>query len=384
MNADQKRKMRMDMIDNVYNFKHNERVMLGSNIHSWKPLDSGYGQKETMKDYALAEKVVREHIERYDFDMYADLLSRNPFKVMDQMGGGHHFTDEADELVQSHDYPDMLEEEWPEYLADEPRFTWSKSFPRYLTCNDPDFKLTLDELKHLANEEWDEWNAFCAKMDDMCIHEYGALKYYCSFVLMGWEWVIARRGIKGAGIDVRRHKNYVREYVEKLGNTVVEPMLQMALSHEKDGYVAPVTSVLLAHSILNHRQFEELYWPQFKRMIDASIEKGVHVYCFCEADLLRFADMFADIPKGVLLVHPEQDDIYEFRQKLPNIALAGGMSSDLLYFGTEQECRDGAKKLIDTLGEGYVLCQNKMISFREDAKRENLLAVNDFVKSYKY
>jgi hypothetical protein len=60
------------------------------------------------------------------------------------------------------------------------------------------------------------------------------------------------------------------------------------------------------------------------------------------------------------------------------------MSTDLLGYRTKEQCIDYAKKLINTLGDGYVFSQDKMISFRNDAKRENVIAVNDFVRSYQY
>jgi hypothetical protein len=72
------------------------------------------------------------------------------------------------------------------------------------------------------------------------------------------------------------------------------------------------------------------------------------------------------------------------RKKLPNICFVGGMSTDLLGNGTEQQCVDYAKKLIDELGDGYVFSANKMISFKNDCKRENLLAVTEFVLNYKH
>lgn len=40
------------------------------------------------------------------------------------------------------------------------------------------------------------------------------------------------------------------------------------------------------------------------------------------------------------------------------------------------------KKLIDELGNGFIFSQNKMVSFRNDCTRENLLAVNEFIRNY--
>ena len=59
------------------------------------------------------------------------------------------------------------------------------------------------------------------------------------------------------------------------------------------------------------------------------------------------------------------------------------MKVELLGNGTPQECVDYAKKLIDELGDGYIFSENKMLSFKNDCKRENLLAVREFVRDYR-
>jgi hypothetical protein len=72
------------------------------------------------------------------------------------------------------------------------------------------------------------------------------------------------------------------------------------------------------------------------------------------------------------------------RKRLPNVALAGGMKTCLLGYGTNEQCVDYATTPIDTLGAGFVLSQDKMISYRNDVRRENLLAVNEFARNYQY
>ena len=36
------------------------------------------------------------------------------------------------------------------------------------------------------------------------------------------------------------------------------------------------------------------------------------------------------------------------------------------------------------MGDGFVLCQNQMISYRNDCKRENLLTYLDYFKTHTY
>ena len=38
-----------------------------------------------------------------------------------------------------------------------------------------------------------------------------------------------------------------------------------------------------------------------------------------------------------------------------------------------------ARKLIGDLGNGFIVSSDKMLSFQDDCKRENLLAVNEYI-----
>jgi hypothetical protein len=122
-----------------------------------------------------------------------------------------------------------------------------------------------------------------------------------------------------------------------------------------------------------------------KELLDAYAEKGMNIRIFTEGSILRFAEYFKDYPKGVLTFHIEQDDPFAFREALPNVCIMGGLSTELLANGTPEECVAYTKRLCDELGKdgGFILSEGKMLSYRNDAKRENYKAVCDFVSSYK-
>ena len=130
---------RTELFDNAYKFKHNNRVPLGCNIFSWMVLDAGYKQSQVLMDYELSEKINREFHERYQFDAYTNLLTRNPMRLTSLLGGGNHFIDPTDEMIQSVEHSVMEGNELPEFASDADRFYWEKVFPRYLTQNDPDY-----------------------------------------------------------------------------------------------------------------------------------------------------------------------------------------------------------------------------------------------------
>lgn len=81
---------------------------------------------------------------------------------------------------------------------------------------------------------------------------------------------------------------------------------------------------------------------------------------------------------------PEKDDVFELRKAFPNVAISGGMPTALLGRGTPEQCVDRVKELADGLGDGFMLSQDKMISFRNDCKRENLQAVCDYLQTFRW
>ena len=71
------------------------------------------------------------------------------------------------------------------------------------------------------------------------------------------------------------------------------------------------------------------------------------------------------------------DVVEEIARQRAMVALA---LESLSY--TEQ---DAVQHIFDELGKdgGFILCQDKMVSFRNDAKAENVKAVCDFVREYR-
>ena len=144
--------------------------------------------------------------------------------------------------------------------------------------------------------------------------------------------------------------------------------------------------MMLAQNIMNTKQFERFYWPSLKKLLDAYAEKGMNVRIFCEGSMARVLDYFKDYPKGVLTFHLEQDDPFEVREKLPNVCIMGGMTTEMLSNATAEECVAHTKRLCDELGAegGFIYSENKMLSYRNDAKAENMAAVSEFLKNYRH
>jgi hypothetical protein len=379
MDAKAALKERTELFNNVFQFKKNKRVPLGGNFFTWKVLDAGHKLSDALYDYGIMEKINDEFHQRYQFDAYMDLGTRNPLRVTNALGAGFHKIDPKDEAVLADDHHIMEREDYPDLANNSLGFYWTKAFQRYCKPG-----ITMGEIEN-AVKEFCAYIEYSGKITNKYINQYGAMVFGMNNILFPFEQLYnTLRGIKDVSLDIRKCKTQMKETMDAMFAAECEPALNAAMEAEHTGFVSPLSIVFLGHSILSVEQFGELYWPYVKKVLDTAERCKKPIYCFCESTMLRFVEFFQDIPKGVLLIHLEQDDIFEIRKKLPNIALAGGMPTDLLGHGTKEECVDYAKKLIDTLGDGFVLSQNKMMSFRNDAKRENLLAVNEFARTYQY
>ena len=371
---------RKQLFSDAIAFKKPERTPTLGCFFSYKYLDAGYRLDVAHYDYDIMEECERRFIETYNFDAYSDYGARNGMRAPDALGGGHHFITEDGLKVEAHDTGSMLANEYAEYMADPAAFTWSKTFQRITKDH-----LTLGDIKTAAVELM-AFSQFTAKMSDMFHNEYGALlaMNFNNLFMFAIEGLFnGVRGMKELALDIRKNKAQLKEYLDFMAETTLYPTLDASKPIDSKGYIADYASAFLAHSILSYDQFGELYWPYLKRVIDFAAENNRTIYCFCEAHMERIADYFEDVPKGVLLIHLEQDDIFKMREKLPNIAFAGGMPTHLLGDGTKEQCVDYAKRLIDEMGPGFVMSQNKMMSYLSDAKPENLIAVNDFVANYR-
>jgi hypothetical protein len=195
------------------------------------------------------------------------------------------------------------------------------------------------------------------------------------------------RGIRGLSMDMRRHKAELDEAIAIMDETGFKPgiaAMRAAPAGSKMDSTFDSDMIILAHTILNEKQWEQYYWPYLKEMVDVYAEKGWCMRLFTEGSSKRFWKYFREFPAGVVALHLETDDVFEARLALPNCCIMGGMNNDLLGRGTKKECLERAKRLIDELGAegGYIMSQPQLGSYRNDANPENLKAVCDFVLEY--
>lgn len=370
---------RIELFDNAMHFRHNKRTPLHSNIVDWKYFEfftPGIDLNTIKRNYALNTKIHDEFHKKYQFDSYMDTGGlRNPVKIGDALG--NHFHMIHGDVIEAFDHSTLEREDYKGLAENLTATLWTKSMPNCARKG-----VTVGELKR-ALQEFIEVGTYGGYSSNRTLETYQALLLNKYNISSPMDYLFyGLRGIKDLSVDLRKCKSDIKGALDAIWELTGAPELEQCFSEDCEGYVANVDLGMLAHSILNRKQFEELYWPYMKKVIDKAIACKQTILLFCESDMLRFAEFFEDIPKGVIMVLSEQDDVFELRKRLPNLAVCGGMPTSLLGRGTKEQCVDYAKKLIDEMGDGFVLSQDRMLTYRTDATPENLLAVNEFVRNY--
>lgn len=372
---------RIDLYRKTIRFETPERIPTFSNYWTYMILEAGYTLSEGIYDLGKLEDAVTRFMEKYQFDAYNYTGTRNPFKVTEAFDGNLYIVDDEREVLNIKDNYMMEENEYAELTSDPWKYIWEKAIPR--KCPGV-----------LADDAWDRFNTaveaqreyldFGARirsvMDRLEIPANNGVFSFIPFELFFNYF----RGIKNMAMDLRRHYSELLDACHACESIAGLPVFFSKLEGDQPGpFVHNGGFCFLGHSIITEKQYADFYWPYISKAVDICKSKDKTLHLFSESYIGRF-DVMGDIPKGIMDLQPEQDDVFELRKKFPNLALNGGMTSTTLGKGSKEDCLDLAKKLVNELGPGFIMGQDKMMSFRHDAKPENIMAVQEFCFSYRY
>jgi len=367
--------------------KKPDRTPHFSNYWTWPILDSGHRLSEALHDWRIMEKITLDFQDNYPFDLVASIGVRNPVQVIEPIGRSKYEIDDQRETINIRDIPSMNADEYDLLLKDFKRFLWEKLMPRRFVGFTSG--LTVKGFGEVVNR-YNVFGQYVQRVTERLRNEWGVTNIYSyPTAVPGFEQVFNNlRGIRGTSHDMRKSHDKLKAACGYFDTMDVDPAL-LQLKNGLQGNNSPLAfdliSIMLGHNMLSIKQWETFYWPSLKKILDTVVREDKTVYVFAEGSTSRFWKYFKDYPRGHIAMHVEQDNLFEFRKALPNICIVGGMPTSLLGDGTKEQCVSHAKRLIDELGAegGFILSQDKMISYRNDTKGENLKAVCDFVSGYR-
>ncbi len=248
-----------------------------------------------------------------------------------------------------------------------------------MALSDPEVSRAISTLQK-TGREMRKWQSRRVKFDKMMI-DLGFPQYFQGFALPPFDDIShSMRGLNGTILDMYRQPDKVIAACEKiLEMTLARPVPRPS---ENGNIRMFMTNTRGSDEFLSKEQFDTFYWPTFKKLVKALVEKGTTPCIFFEGNFTSRLEYLLEFPKGKVLARFDTTDIYKAKEILKgHMCIEGNVPSTLLQMGTVQDVKDHCKKLIDVIGKdgGYILAPR---SSTDEARPENMKAMIEFTQKY--
>ncbi len=188
------------------------------------------------------------------------------------------------------------------------------------------------------------------------------------------------RGFRGTLTDLRRQPANVRAALDKLWEVRCAPKLQ------KLGEGAFPYAVQFPHipAYLSPKQYEELYWPHEKKLIEAINANGCKAFIFLEGRWEKIWHHFLEVPKDSCILVCDDDDLFKLHAELGHHQIiSGGLKMVDTRTKTIDDIRDDLKRVVDVCAPsgGFIFGCDKCWIAPGDVTQTTIDAFN-FVHEY--
>ena len=188
------------------------------------------------------------------------------------------------------------------------------------------------------------------------------------------------RGTKGIMMDIYRQPEKIHAAMNKI--------IQMNIDVGVDGINMsgrPIVFFALHKgddTFMSNKQYEEFYWPTFRKVILGLIEQGAVPLLFAEGSYNNRLEIIKDLPRGKVIWYFDRTDMFEAKKILgDNACIAGNVPASMLCTGTPKQVKEYCRKLIEVCGEGggFILTGGASIDKGDPG---NLRAMTEAVMEY--
>lgn len=294
--------------------------------------------------------------------------------------GAENFRMSSSGQIQHPEVVGMKPEEYDELIADPYKFTHDKVLPRlYKNLDTNPVKRSMVFAKAMKAHSDIYGQIF--PHHDLMAEKYGLAydRVGCQSIAPFDQIADQFRSFSGISIDIRRCPDKVMEACEAVLPMMIKAGIKPHSSKQKRTFIP-----LHMAPYLRQADFEKIYWPTFKKLVEALCAAGAYPLLFVEQDWSRFLDHLNELPAGVQMMF-EYGDPKTIKEKVGKKHIISGLYPlTLLSGGTKKECIGKAKEIIDILAPGgnYIFTFDKVALNQVDANPENIIAVNEFVKEY--
>jgi len=394
--------------------KEPDRVPIMPSASLFPMLHAGYTVAEVIYDPTLEKMTdsVVKYLEEFDPDCglgtgtnYAGegyMLELEKPKNMRWAGMPGDIIDK-NSLQQFIEYPTLLDEEFDEFFRDRTGWALRKETPRNSELLEPLAKMipgdrinarmlaaqvSTPEFKDMIEKLW--------KLNDMNRQfRENAEKLNKKVYEMGYP--VFRQGMAAVPFDAYSdgYRGTIlsledlydnTEEVERYLDESIGPMLEMIrMQAKRPGAKGKHVFMALHKGIdgfMGDEHYRKYYWKHLQMIIEEIIKVDMVPYIFCEGRYNTRLDCLTEVTPGKVFYHFEEVDMALAKSKLKDVACIGGsFSTNLLQFGTPDQVKDEAKKLLDTCapGGGFIFMTSSGLSH---VKAENVTAMFDTVRQY--
>ncbi len=368
---------RNQLFDDVFAGKIPKRVPIAVNITiEFAIQHAGKDLTETQWNTGLLEDVFDKACRDFISDLLPIIAFRFPsyYKLL----GARNFVMSNNGFLQHPEIEGLLQEEYDEFIASPFNCIMEKILPRLYTELNKDpvtramalakaFKAFHDELNHVG--------AIYARLMEK--YGYAGVNLFAGFCEAPFDILADQlRGFRGISMDVRR----IPDKVKAAAEAVTPLMVKMGLPPVPSKHASVFIPLHMA-PYMRDKDFAELYWPTFKRLVEALAEAGYPSFLFAEQDWMRFLDYLDELPENTRIMF-EYGDPKLTKEKIgKKHVISGFYPLSLLKTGTKQQCIDKAKELIDILAPGgkYLFSLDKSPITADSVNVENFQAVLEYV-----
>jgi hypothetical protein len=243
----------------------------------------------------------------------------------------------------------------------------------------PEVDLAITTLQE-TGREMRRWQDKIEKFDRM-VEDAGFPRYFQGAAMPPFDILShSMRGMPGTMQDIFRQPDKLVQGCEK----VLELELARPLPEPSPlGNIRMfMTNTRGSDDFMSMKHFDTFYWPTFKKLIMALIEKGATPCIFFEGNFTSRLEHLLEFPRGKLLAKLDTTDIFRAKEVLKDhVCIEGNVPSSLLQVGTVDQVKDYCRRLIDVVGKdgGFILSPR---SSTDEVKPENLKAMIDFTREY--
>ena len=363
-----------------------KRVPFVTNDAFWRYYDLGYTLSDALMDKQKIEDANIEFQKRYQFDAMLDIGDRNPLIMTRSLGNFEYQINDENNTLMLAEQNHFHEDDYDSFIKNPLKTLWENVIPRKYTY----FKngMSLQTLQNTLGE-FLAYDQSIQRTNQRLASECGVPQLFDPVngarIYPAFEALYSfLRGMKGLSRDLRKIPKKVLAFNEVYHNTFVKGLVDGIKHTDSPSSAFTVFTIMLSENMINPKQFEKFFWPQFKELADKVVETNGTMFVLSEGSFKHVSEYLQELPKGHFCFYVEMDDIFETRKQLPNLCLWGGLPVSLISRGTKQECIDYTKRVIDEVGRdgGLILCTDKFTSHPSDCNRENLLAISEFIHNY--